>query len=161
MWCSRRLVLCAPLLAACGFTPVYGPNGNASALQNRVLVQEPTTRAGYLLVQHLETQLGRPDAPAYHLSLELSQNSEGLAIDAEGNINRYNLIGEVAYILRDAATNAQIASGTVRGFTGYSATGSTVETLASEKDAQERLMVILSDQITMRLWSLTDLAPQT
>ena len=62
---NRRSLLALPLaLAACGFTPVYGPQGAGSKLHSQVLVQEPSTQAGYLLVRHLETQLGRSGATA-------------------------------------------------------------------------------------------------
>jgi LPS-assembly lipoprotein len=50
-----------------------------------------------------------------------------------------------------------VTSGSVDNFTGYSATGTTVATLAAERDAQERLMTILADQIVTRLLTL-DLA---
>ena len=51
-----------------------------------------------------------------------------------------------------------VASGNVQNFTGYSATGSTVETLAGERDAQRRLMTILADQITIELLTTVNLA---
>ena len=51
-----------------------------------------------------------------------------------------------------------MASGSETNFTGYSATGSTVETLAGERDAFERLMRILADQIAARLLATADLA---
>ena len=57
---NRRSLLALPLaLAACGFTPVYGRAAQAHKLRGQVLVQEPSTQAGYLLTRHLETQLGR------------------------------------------------------------------------------------------------------
>ncbi len=43
------------------------------------------------------------------------------------------------------------AKGRVESFTSYSATGSTVATLAAETDAATRLMQILADQIATRL----------
>ena len=46
---------------------------------------------------------------------------------------------------------AVVTQGNVGGFTGYSATGSTVATTAARTDAQDRLMVILADQIVTRL----------
>ena len=50
------------------------------------------------------------------------------------------------------------AKGEVENFTAYSTTGSTVETLAAERDARERLMMILASQITARLYAQADLA---
>ena len=52
-----------------------------------------------------------------------------------------------------------VASGSETNFTGYSATSSTVETLAGERDAYKRLMRILADQISARLLASADLAP--
>lgn len=152
---SRRTLLALPLaLAACGFTPVYGPEGAGTKLRGQVLVQEPSTQSGYLLVRHLETQLGRSGAAArYALDLGLTTKEEGLAINISGDTTRYNLVGNAAYSLRDTTTGTIITSGTVGNFTAYSATGSTVATLAAERDALERLMVILGDQIISRLYA--------
>lgn len=151
---SRRALLFLPLaLAACGFTPVYGPDGTATELRGRVLVDEPHDKDSYLLVRDLEQVLGQTKAPIYRLSYTLVTDTQGQAITAEGDITRFSIIGEVAYTLRKADTQTIIASGEVDNFTGYSATGSTVETLASERDAYARLMNILADQITTRLYA--------
>ena len=158
MW-SRRTALLTPLaaLGACGFQPVYGPGGTGRALQGRVLVQEPADRNGFLLVRELEERLGRAGSPAYDLGLTIATEEEGLATDPEGNTRRFNLLGSVEYALTDVATGAVVTSGKVDNFVGYSATGTTVATLAAEEDAQERLMTILADQIVRRLYA-ADLA---
>ncbi|MFD2739685.1 LPS assembly lipoprotein LptE [Sulfitobacter aestuarii] len=149
---SRRLLLALPLvLTACGFEPVYGPGCSGSALQNRVSVEEPETRDGYILTREIETRLGRSSAPTYALALSAATRADGLNIDRSGNINRYNLLGSVDYALRDLDSGVVLASGKVENFTGYSTTGSTVATLAAETDARERLMTILADQIVARL----------
>lgn len=155
---SRRSLLALPLaLAACGFTPVYGPEGAGTKLRGQVLVQEPTSQAGYLITRHLETRLGRSGSAArYGLDLVISLDEDDLAISESGDITRFNLIGIVEFALRDTSTGTIITSGQVENFTAYSATGSTVATLAAERDAVERLMVILGDQITTRLFA-TDL----
>lgn len=152
---NRRSLLALPLaLAACGFAPVYGPGGAGTQLRGQVLVQEPSTQSGYLLVRHLETRLGRSGAaPRYALDLAISTEEDGLAINPAGDTTRFNLIGKVAYALRDTAAGTIVTSGTVENFTAYSATGTTVATLAAERDAIERLMVILGDQITARLYA--------
>lgn len=155
---SRRSLLALPLaLAACGFSPVYGPDGAGTKLRGQVLVQEPTSQAGYLITRHLETRLGRSGSAArYGLDLVISLDEDDLAISESGDITRFNLIGIVEFALRDTSTGTIITSGQVENFTAYSATGSTAATLAAERDAVERLMVILGDQITTRLFA-TDL----
>ena len=150
--CNRRTFLMAPLaLAACGFQPVYGPGGTGTKLQNKVQVSAPSDQRTYLLGRRIEERLGRATAPQYFLSLTLSTGVVGLGIDPAGNTNRYNLVGTAGYVLTDAASGTQVTSGTVNSFTGYFASGSTVETLAAERDARERLMVVIGDQIVSRL----------
>ena len=139
------------VLAACGFAPVYGPNGAGTVLQNRVLVDPPEDRAGFLLVQRLEERLGRAGDPAFRLAVDLDLHEEARAIDPQGDIRRFHLIGSAAYTLSDGGNGTVIRADRVDSFVGYSATGTTVATLAARRDAQERLMTILADQIVLRL----------
>lgn len=147
--------ICALLLllglGACGFEPVYGPNGAGTLLQNRVLVDKPDDRTGFLLVQRLEERLGRAGDPAYRLAVDLAVREEARAIDREGDIRRFHLIGSAAYTLSEARTESVIRTETVTGFVGYSATGTSLATLAARRDALERLMTILADQIVLEL----------
>lgn len=146
--CALLLVL---LVGACGFEPAYGPNGAGAVLQNRVLVDQPDDRAGYLLVQRLEERLGRAGDPAFRLAVDLNVAEEARAIDSDGDTRRYHLIGSAAYTLVEAGTGTVLRAETVDTFVGYSATGTNVATLAARRDAQERLMTILADQIVLRL----------
>lgn len=149
---NRRLFCLAPLaLAACGFTPVNAPGGTGSALRNAVQVNKPADRNAFLLTQHIESKIGRASSPRYSLSLNVTATAVGLGIDPEGNTDRFNLLGGAGYVLSDIESGQQVTSGTVNSFTGYSTTDSTVATLAAERDARERLMIILGDQIVARL----------
>lgn len=157
MWCCDRrgflktLLAPALLLSACGFAPAYGPDGGAQRLQGTIEIDEPVDRNSYLLVQQLEHRLGRAAAPQYGLSLALEVKQERMAIDATNITTRFNVIGRATYALRDLGDGKVLMSGNVDSFTGYSATGSTVATQAAQRDARERLMTILADQITTRL----------
>jgi LPS-assembly lipoprotein len=154
-----KLLLVLPIMAltACGFTSVYGTNGSANVLMGSVLVQEPKTRDGYLLTKQLESRLGRTTDPRFDLGLEITTTLETLNINAEGDIERYILIGSATYTLRDKQTGKITASGRVNSFTGYSATGTTVATQATQQDAQKRLMNILADLIVTNLIATADL----
>ena len=157
---DRRTLLILPFaLAACGFTPVYAPGGSAAALRGQVAVQQPIDREGFLLVQELENRLGRGPA-RYGLAFDLTVAEEGLGIARTGDINRFNLVGTVNYTLFEFGTEAVVFENSTSNFTGYSATGDTVQTLAAEQDARERLMVILADQITTELYSQVTLPTQ-
>lgn len=141
------------LVSACGFSPVYGTGGNGTKLQNTIEVEEPKRRNAFLLTRRFEERLGRATVPNYKLTLNIDTREESLAVEREGDIARFNLIGSAKYALIDQATGQVATSGKVDNFTSYSTLGTTVATLAAERDAQERLMIILADMIIMRLLS--------
>lgn len=154
MWLSDRrtfLIAIAAALSGCGFTPAYGPSGPARKLLGQITVDAPENRDEQLLVQNLETRLGRTLTGRYELGYTLSFIEERMAVSGDNITSRFNIVGSIAYTLRDVATEKVLTSGKVNSFTGYSTTSSTVATLASERDARERLAVILSDQIVTRL----------
>lgn len=151
---DRRMILFAPLaFAACGFQPVYGPGGAGAALQNRVQVDPPGDQDTYILVRELESRLGRSDDPLYGLSLGISTAQAQLAVDREGDIGRFNRVATVDYSLRSLADGQVLTSGRVNNFVGYSATGTSVVSLAGSRDAQRRLMTIIADQVVSRLYA--------
>lgn len=156
MWSSDRrrfLALAgAASLAACGFTPVYGPGGGGARLTGQVRPAAPDSPEDYLLVREIETRLGRAGEGApLALDYTTSVVEERMAVTSSNVTTRYNVIGSVAYQLRDARSGVTLHEGRVRNFTSYSATGSTVATQAARRDARERLMVILADLLTTRL----------
>ena len=151
--CDRRkflTLLAAAPLAACGFTPAYGPEGGAQALTRNIEVRAPVTRTDYLLTRQLEERLGRTDAGDYILDYTLKVEEERIAITANNITRRFNLSGTVDYKLttRDGTV---IAKGVEENFVGYSATGSTVATRAARADAEDRLTTLLADRMVTRL----------
>jgi LPS-assembly lipoprotein len=150
---NRRFVLlgAATLVAGCGFAPAYGPNGAAQNLQGAIAVDEPNSRAAYLLTRALEDRLGRPAPARFGLAYSVSLDKQSAAISASNVATRVNLLGGVTYALRDLETGEVLTSGKVDSFTSYSASGTTVARQAAERDARERLMTILADQVTTRL----------
>jgi len=151
-WYNRRLFLIsAAALAGCGFTPAFAPGGAATRLQGRVLVDEPDSRPGYLLTRRFEERLGRANPARYGLSYSIGLTDSAIAVSSTNVITRYNKIGTVTWALRDLQTDKVLTSGKAESFTSYSASGTTVASQAAERDAEARLMVILTDQIITRL----------
>ena len=111
-------------------------------------------------IQRLEERLGRGSAPAYGLSLALNVKQERMAIDATNITTRFNVIGKATYAMRSLDDGAVLLSGSVDSFTGYSATGTTAATQAAQRDARERLMTILADQIVTRLMAQAGTLPE-
>ncbi len=153
---DRRTLILMPLaLAACGFEPVYAPGGSGTALDGKVAVSAPNNVDSFLLVQNLERKLGRSATSGsdYALDVQVSTVTRAASITTSNETTRYTIDGRATYALKSNNTGQILASGTVTEFVGYSAAGSTVSTLADERDAKERLMVILSDQIVTRLYA--------
>lgn len=149
---NRRSFLLMPLaLAACGFTPAYGPGGPAKGLQGRIRAADPTDKDGFDLVERLEERFGRPQAPLYDLAYTIRTEPVGVGITTDNAITRYNLTGEIDWTLTARDSGARVAGGTVSSFTSWSATGSTVAGLSAKEDAAFRLMRLLADQIVARI----------
>ena len=146
-----RAVLLCLAFAACGFAPVYGPAGPATVFRDAVRVADPTTDAEFALVARIEERLGRPSAPSYALEYDLTTTDTGLAIDDSNNITRFSVEGRLDWTLTRGA--AQVLAGTETGFTAYSATGSPISTLESERDARQRLSILLADKVVARLFA--------
>ncbi len=158
---DRRTLLLMPLaLAACGFEPVYAPGGSGAVLNGQVVVSAPDDVDSFLLVQNLERQLGRSasSGKAYQLDVSVSTSTRAVSITTSNETTRYTVNGTASYSLKSNETGAVMASGSVSDFAAYSAAGSTVSTLADERDATQRLMSILADQIVTRLYTTPDLS---
>ena len=158
----RRFVLLGLLaLSACGFTPAYGPSGAAAGLQGAIAVDAPDDEEGYYLVRRLEQRLGAASGAEYQLSASIAIGEDGLGITSDQDITRYRVRGELTWSLRAIDGDTPLTSGKVRNFTGYSTpvfddtrgsiAGNTVSVLTAQRDARERLMVILADQLVSRL----------
>ncbi|MBS8226811.1 hypothetical protein DYI42_11270 [Vannielia litorea] len=144
------LTLCFAL-ASCGFAPLYGPGGPGDTLHGQVEIAEPTTENEFEFVARVETRLGRAAAAPMRLDYAITTRRDGLAITADQETQRYNLMGEVTYRVTDTTTGAELSTGRTHSFTSFSATGTTVATTTAERDARKRLMVILADQAVTHL----------
>ena len=151
-WSRRALLLAAAGgLAGCGFAPVYAPGGAGLSLRGAVRTTEPNTAFGFAFTRQIEERLGLPTQTQFDLSWTVAVSSKALALDGSNNIRRYNLEGRLDWRLTPAEGGAALLSGEESAFTAYSATGSTISTLESERDARRRLAVILADKVVARL----------
>ncbi len=149
MWLSSRRVffLAALAIAGCGFEPVNGVSSKSQMLRNTVLVQAPTNRVEFELVRNLEVQLGQATSKFYDLRYKLNVDEDIIIVSAAQEINRFSLVGVLEYSLVDSG-GVVLLSNTAKSFTSYSATGTTVATQRSKRDAYDRLMMILAKQVS-------------
>lgn len=149
----RTLLLSFAALTGCGFTPVYGPEpeGEGNDLRGRIDVAEPRDEEGFALVKRLEDRLGLPQSADFNLHAEIRVTEDAVGFLSDGEISRYNVIGQVDWRLTRGGDGALVAAGRERSFTSYSATSTTVATTFARRDARRRLMVILADRIVTDL----------
>ena len=119
-------------------------------LRNTVLVQAPTNWVEFELVRNLEVQLGQAVSKLYDLQYKLSVDEDIVVVSAAQEIDRYSLVGLLEYSLIDNG-GVVLLTEITQSFTGYSATGTTVATQRSKRDAYDRLMVILAKQVSNSL----------
>ena len=152
----RRAVLAAMLaLAACGFTPVYGPGGAGTKLHGQVRVADPVTQDDYAFLRRMTERLGPDASSRYDLAYQLRIAVVPQAITPDEVTTRYSLNGTAAFRLTETATGRLVTEGEVSNFTSHSAVGSVVATVAAEQDARNRLAVMLADQVMTRLLAAT------
>lgn len=146
------LIVSAAALAGCGLRPVYGPGSDALALRGGVAVSTPDSREAFRVKARIEDRLGQPDhQAAFVLDIALDLTEVPVGVSTGQDITRYTLRGTARYALTNAGSSEMIDQGQVSSFTGYSATGTSVATLAAERDARDRLSVVLADLIISRL----------
>ena len=160
MWSpDRRLLLTAAAataalaLAGCGLTPVHAPGSGANALFGQVRPIDPRNFDDFAFNRRIGERLG-PDGGAYTLAYVLRVGAVPQGITPDEVTTRYSLNGTADFTLTDSAGHV-VTEGRVSNFTSFSATGTTVASLAADVDARERLARMLADQVVTRLLAAT------
>jgi len=152
--CDRRTLLLGLFaLPACGFEPVYGTGGAAEGLYDQIRFDAPNDANSFILRKQLEDRLGRGASAQFAMNVSLRLRTESLAITSEQLINRFNVIGTATYQIRRLSTDVVVDQGSVKNFTGYSASGTTVATSSARDDAFERLTRSLADQLVSQIFA--------
>lgn len=150
-WSRRSVLLAGLALAACGFSPVYGPDGTGTRLFGQIRTADPRTPDDFSFAGRIAERLG-PEAEArFLLDYRLRIAVVPQAITPDEVTTRYALNGTAEFTLTEAATGREVTRGQVSSFTSYSTTGTTIATMAAEQDAHERLARMLADQVVTRL----------
>ena len=150
-------VCAASSLAACGFRPLYATDTTQAGMTQyyqQVLVEPIQGRQGV----HLRNQLmdaftpeGTPASAAYRLSIRLEEQKEGLAIQQDTRITRYNYNLTAKYELKDAISGQVLDKGISHAIAPYNVVDSQFATLSAERDAQERAAREVGEDIRIRL----------
>ena len=156
LFSRRKFLTTAFLLVGCGYAPVHGTNPKTKKLYTSVFVQAPKDRVEFELVRNLEKQFRRNSSSKYQLDYTLTIKEEKGVVSASQTLERYSLFGSLKYSLTDK-DGGVVLTNTAKSFTAYSATGTPLATERAKRDAQDRLMVILAEQVLTRISILSQL----
>ena len=144
------------VLQGCGFRPLYGdPSTGGSSAEFALIKVEPIKdRIGQLLRNHLRTAFNpkpRTQKPRYLLKTRVSQSTASLAVRKSAFATRANLTVAANFHLLNAATAKPLFSATRSITVSYNILDSEYATLAAEKDARNRTVRELSEDIRIQL----------
>lgn len=150
------LLLALFSLAACGFHPLYaGGTKSPRRLElSQIEITPVQSKLGVDLRNELIDRLtpeGEPAYPQYRLDLTLHEYREGLGIQKDTSVTRWNYQLSADYKLFDLGTGKMITKGTASTMASYSVVDSQFATLTAENDAKERASVDIGDQLELRL----------
>jgi LPS-assembly lipoprotein len=151
-------LLLLPLLAGCGFRPMYGDTRLEP--QFKSIYVEPVADAdGYELRNTLISLLGADGnarGKAYRLHLTLNETNRDVVIENNTtDISRYNDTLVVNYTLTDAK-GTEITHGSQSSLASYNVAPSPYATLSTQQDSDKRAAEDIADRIRMDLGAFFD-----
>jgi len=155
-------LVCATLLAlaagACGFHPLYGeiddkPGGRA--VFGSIYVDPiPVERLGYQmrnnLIDTLHSSL-RPEDATYRLKVTTTQGIEGIAVEPDASVTRFNFNLLAHYELSNMRTGEIVKSGSEATLAEYDVVASPYSTLVAQQAAERRATEDIANRIRVDL----------
>ncbi len=144
-------------LTACGFRPLYGPQGGYDASLAElasVRVLPIPDRIGQVLHNSLLDRLtprGAPLNPRYRLAVNMARQKEGLAFEKDESVTRFNLTVSASYQLTEIATGSVVTAGSTRSVAAFNVVQSEFANISAEADAERRAARAVGEDIWIRL----------
>jgi len=158
---DRRTLLMSSLaaLGGCGFRPLYGggTGSGPGAILGKVRVIAGRGELPFRLREALIENL-RPapaDAPLT-LTVRAKVTRDGLLIEDDDEITRFNLTLQANYSLRRVGNRTPLYRAEARSIAAFNATASQYATLVSEREVQARAAEDVADKMTRRLAAAYD-----
>ncbi len=145
-----------PLLAACGFKPLYGGGkdaGTAAGL-SQVKIVPIAERSGQLLYNDLRERMnptGVPGDPQWILTVDLIELQEDILFASDETPTRTNVVQRAEYTLTRTLDDQVVLNGVSQVTTGYNILENEFATLNSELDARTRGVGQIAYEIATRL----------
>ena len=149
----RALAIAAlcTMLGACGFHPMYG---SALAPQLSSIYVEPIEeRDGFELRNTLIDRLnsdGRLEGKKYRLKITLDEATQGIALQNDATITRYNNMLNARFVLSDVQGNV-LTQGSQTELSAYNVVNSPYATLTAQQDSARRAAQDMAERIHLEL----------
>jgi LPS-assembly lipoprotein len=142
---SSLALVALPLLAGCGFTPVYDTAGRGIG---PVTIQTIDSRTGFFLQQELSRRaaLEKSEGTPRTLSVALANVFRNTNLRQDSFYNRTQLQITATWTLRDS-TQTEPKTGRVVVTVGYDTADQAFGDVALQADAEERAAVMLAERI--------------
>ena len=139
------------MLGACGFHPMYG---SALAPQLSSIYVEPIEeRDGFELRNTLIDRLnsdGRLEGKKYRLKITLDEATQGIALQNDATITRYNNTLNARFVLSDVQGNV-LTQGSQTELSAYNVVNSPYATLTAQQDSARRAAQDMAERIHLEL----------
>jgi LPS-assembly lipoprotein len=131
---------------------MYGRSSLSPQLAS-VYVEPIAERDGYELRNHLIDLLqsdGEAQGKRYNLKIAINESSQGIALQNDATITRYNQTLEARYTLTDAQGNV-LTTGIQTALSAYNVVDSPYATLAASQDSSKRAALDMAERIQLDL----------
>jgi LPS-assembly lipoprotein len=141
-----------PVLAGCGFTPLYAAPGVSPGLSSVESIA-PDGRTGFLLRQALDDVLARNEAlpPAYRLTMDLRETRTPRGRRVDATASRYELQLVADWELTSIATGAVALEGSSSTEVTFDRADQPYSGIVANQDAQSRAASELARKIQLQL----------
>lgn len=144
-------------LAACGFQPLYGPRDDTNGVSAElaaIRIEPLRDRVGQQMHNFLRDRLnpyGQPVSPSYNLRLSLTEVLSELGVRRDETATRANLKLTANFSLLETGQAEPLLSGRSTSTTSYDILENPFATTISERNARERALREVADDIQTRL----------
>jgi len=146
------IALLCVALAGCGFHPLYG-DSHLSPRMATIYVEPVAEATGYELRNSLIDLLGSNGVTAgkaYRLTLTVANSSQGVALQKDATITRYNNTLTVSYVLADNK-GKELTHGSLTGLSSYNVATAPYATQSARRDADMRALQDIAQRLSLDL----------
>ncbi len=142
------------MFSSCGYEPIYSKNINTNKELLSISIKNIKNRSGQILRNTLLNQLN-PERERviikYRLIIEISESSTSLGYRRDMSATRTDLEVTAKYFLKNVKNDEIILKEDVKSISSFDVVESVYATLVAEKDAREKSLKIISDNIYTNL----------